>query len=173
MIKIKDLLAEDKTSKKYTDLVGVIKNKYNATYLGHGDNGVALELPDGKVIKVTTDSVELEHAETLTKYSFPSIIPIHKVKTLSKDLGYIVMENATPLSEEEKSLIKSTREKAEAYLLEDNEDELNDLQKYPKLVEFLTAIKTAYTRAGLDIDEIDYSADNLMNYNNKFVMVDL
>ena len=122
-------------------------------------------MPDGKVIKVTTDSVELEHAETLTNYSFPSIIPIHKVKTLSKDLGYIVMENATPLSEEEKSLIKSTRE--------DNEDELNDLQKYPKLVEFLTGIKTAYTRAGLDIDEIDYSADNLMNYNNKFVMVDL
>ena len=31
MIKIKDLLAEDKTSKKYTDLVRVIKNKYNAT----------------------------------------------------------------------------------------------------------------------------------------------
>lgn len=166
-------LTEDKTSKKYTDLVTLIRNKYKATYLGAGDNGVALELPDGKVIKVTTDSVELEHAETLANYNFSCIIPIHKVKILSQGLGYIVMENAEQLTGDEKTLIKRTKSQAEAYLLDDDEEALEIFLKAPKLLEFLTAIKTAYTRADLDIEEIDYSADNLMNYKSKFVMVDL
>lgn len=166
-------LTEDKTSKKYTDLVTFIRNKYKATYLGAGDNGVALELPDGKVIKVTTDSVELEHAETLANYNFSCIIPIHKVKVLSQGLGYIVMENAEQLTGDEKTLIKRTKSQAEAYLLDDDEEALEIFLKAPKLLEFLTAIKTAYTRADLDIEEIDYSADNLMNYKSKFVMVDL
>jgi hypothetical protein len=166
-------LTEDKTSKKYTDLVTLIRNKYKATYLGAGDNGVALELPDGKVIKVTTDSVELEHAETLANYNFSCIIPIHKVKVLSQGLGYIVMENAEQLTADEKILIKRTKSQAEAYLLDGDEEALDIFLKAPKLLEFLTAIKTAYTRADLDIEEIDYSADNLMNYKGKFVMVDL
>ena len=166
-------LTEDKTSKKYKDLVALILDKHKATYLGAGDNGVALELPDGKVIKVTTDSVELKHAETLANYNFSCIIPIHKIKVLSQGLGYIVMENAEQLTGDEKTLIKRTISQAEAYLLDDDEEALKIFLKAPKLLEFLTGIKTAYTRAGLDIEEIDYSADNLMNYKGKFVMVDL
>ena len=149
-------LTEDKTSKKYKDLVALILDKHKATYLGAGDN-----------------SVELKHAETLANYNFSCIIPIHKIKVLSQGLGYIVMENAEQLTADEKTLIKRTISQAEAYLLDDDEEALKIFLKAPKLLEFLTGIKTAYTRAGLDIEEIDYSADNLMNYKGKFVMVDL
>ncbi len=73
MKKERNIVLEDKTSRQYKELVNAIKDKYDAKYLGSGDNGVALELPNGKVIKVTTDSVELEHAETLKNTNFTSI----------------------------------------------------------------------------------------------------
>ena len=163
----------NKSSNQYQELVSGIKDKYNATYLGAGDNGVALELPSGKVIKVTTDSVELEHAETLKDTSSDAIIPIEKVKIISKDLGYIIMANANKLTPEEETLIKDTREDAESYLLDGDKDALNSIKDNVKLLNLITGIEKAYQSTGMDIEEIDYSADNIMNYNNKFVMVDL
>ena len=163
----------NKSSNQYQELVNGIKDKYNATYLGAGDNGVALELPSGKVIKVTTDSVELEHAEALKDTSSDAIIPIEKVKVISKDLGYIVMANADKLTPEEETLIKDTREDAESYLLDGDRDALDSIKDNVKLLNLITGIEKAYQSTGMDIEEIDYSADNIMNYNNKFVMVDL
>lgn len=163
----------NKSSNQYQELVNSIKDRYNATYLGAGDNGVALELPSGKVIKVTTDSVELEHAETLKDTSSDAIIPIEKVKIISKDLGYIIMANANKLTPEEETLIKDTREDAESYLLDGDRDALNSIKDNVKLLNLITGIEKAYQSTGMDIEEIDYSADNIMNYNNKFVMVDL
>jgi hypothetical protein len=147
----------NKSSNQYQELVNGIKDKYNATYLGAGDNGVALELPSGKVIKVTTDSVELEHAETL--------------KDTSSDA--IILANANKLTPEEETLIKDTREDAESYLLDGDKDALDSIKDNVKLLNLIIGIEKAYQSTGMDIEEIDYSADNIMNYNNKFVMVDL
>ena len=163
----------NKTSTQYQALVDGIKSKYDATYIGSGDNGVALELPSGKVIKVTTDSVELEHAETLKDKNFNAIIPIEKVKIINRDLGYIVMANAEKLTSEEESIIQDTREDVEAYLLDGDKDALESIKNNTKLLNLVTGIEKAYQSTGMDIEEIDYSADNIMNYNNKFVMVDL
>ncbi len=163
----------NKTSTQYQALVDGIKSKYDATYIGSGDNGVALGLPSGKVIKVTTDSIELEHAEALKDTSSDAIIPIEKVKIINKDLGYIVMVNADKLTPEEESLIKDTREDVESYLLDGDKDALESIKDNTKLLNLITGIEKAYQSTGMDIEEIDYSADNIMNYKNKFVMVDL
>ena len=163
----------NKTSTQYQELVNGIKDKYNATYLGSGDNGVALELPSGKVIKVTTDSVELEHAETLKDKNFDVIIPIEKVKIINKDLGYIVMVNADKLPSEEETLLQDMKNDVETYLFDEDEEALGRIKVNKKLLDFVEGIKKAYQSTGMDIEEIDYSADNIMNYKNKFVMVDL
>jgi hypothetical protein len=163
----------NKTSIQYQELVNGIKNKYNATYLGAGDNGVALELPSGKVIKVTTDSVELEHAEALKDTPSDVIIPIEKVKIVNKDLGYIIMAGADKLTSEEETLLRSTKVKAEAYLIDRDVDAIDSIKDNQKLIDFITGIAKIYKQTGINIEEIDYSADNVMNYNNKFVMVDL
>ena len=163
----------NKTSVQYQELVNGIKDKYNATYLGSGDNGVALELPSGKVIKVTTDSVELEHAETLKDKNFDAIIPIEKVKIIKDNLGYIIMVNAEKLTSEEETLLKDMKDDVEAYLFDEDEEALERIKVNKKLLDFVEGIKKAYQSTGMDIEEIDYSADNIMNYKNKFVMVDL
>ena len=163
----------NKTSAQYQELVNGIKDKYNATYLGSGDNGVALELPSGKVIKVTTDSVELEHAETLKDKNFDAIIPVEKVKIIKDDLGYIIMTNAEKLTSEEETLLKDMKDDVEAYLFDEDEEALGRIKVNKKLLDFVEGIKKAYQSTGMDIEEIDYSADNIMNYKNKFVMVDL
>ena len=163
----------NKTSAQYQELVNGIKDKYNATYLGSGDNGVALELSSGKVIKVTTDSVELEHAETLKDKNFSAIIPIEKVKIIKDDLGYIIMANAEKLTPEEETLLKDMKDDVEAYLFDEDEEALGRLKVNKKLLDFVEGIKKAYQSTGMDIEEIDYSADNIMNYKNKFIMVDL
>ena len=163
----------NKTSVQYQELVNGIKDKYNATYLGSGDNGVALELPSGKVIKVTTDSVELEHAETLKDKNFDAIIPVEKVKIIKDDLGYIIMTNAEKLTSEEETLLKDMKDDVEAYLFDEDEEALGRIKVNKKLLDFVEGIKKAYQSTGMDIEEIDYSADNIMNYKNKFVMVDL
>ena len=153
----------NKTSAQYQELVNGIKDKYNATYLGSGDNGVAWELPSGKVIKVTTDSVELEHAETLKNTNFTSIIPIEKVKIIKDNLGYIVMMNATKLTSTERISIEDAEKDVEAYLFDNDQEALRRLERDTKLHNFVVSIKDAYQKTGLDIEEIDYSADNIMN----------
>jgi len=171
--KHKDIVLEDKTSRQYRELVDGIKGKYNAKYLGSGDNGVALELPDGKVIKVTTDSVELEHAEALKNKNFTSIIPIEKVKTIKDNLGYIIMSNAGKLTSTERLSLEDAERDVEAYLFNNDDEALLKLKPNSKLHNFVVSIKDAYEKSGLDIEEIDYSADNIMNYDGRFVMVDL
>ena len=173
MKKQKNTLLEDKTSRQYKELVGAIKDKYGAKYLGSGDNGVALGLPDGKVIKVTTDSVELEHAETLKNKSYTSIIPVRKVKLINSNLGYIVMANAEPLTSTERITLEDTKKDVEAYLLDGDEEALLRLKPETKVYDLAVGLKDAYEKTNLDIDEIDYSADNIMNYDGRFVMVDL
>ena len=60
-------------------------------YLGSGDYGSAYLL-NGKVYKVTTDEVELEHAEILKGKKTNNFVYIYDVKELEPKLGIIEME---------------------------------------------------------------------------------
>jgi len=60
-------------------------------HLGAGDYGSAYLL-GGKAIKVTTDEVELEHAEILKGKKTNNFVYIYDVKVLEPKLGIIEME---------------------------------------------------------------------------------
>ena len=60
-------------------------------YLGSGDYGSAYLL-NGKVYKVTTDEVELEHAEILKGKKTNNFVYIYDVQVLEPKLGIIEME---------------------------------------------------------------------------------
>jgi hypothetical protein len=149
-------------------LLGRLKDE-GYTVLGSGDNGIALQ-KGNQVLKLTTDIDELRHAEKLLNHSYTSIIPIKKVEVLGPKSGIIEMVDAQPLAEEEKEELNSNSNKAEDYLIYDGElsDSLSD-----KMKEFLINLKEAFTQSGIDTDEIDWSANNIMNFQGRYVLVDV
>ena len=70
-----------------------------ATYIGSGDYGSAYLL-DGKVHKVTTDEVELEHALILNKKKTNNFVYIYSVEVINTKLGIVVMEVLGKLKED-------------------------------------------------------------------------
>ena len=60
-------------------------------YLGSGDYG-SVYLLNGRAVKVTTDEVELEHAEILKGKKTNNFVYIFDVKKLNDKLGIITME---------------------------------------------------------------------------------
>ena len=60
-------------------------------HLGAGDYG-STYLLDGKAVKVTTDEVELEHAQILKGKKTNNFVYIYDVKVLNPKLGIIEME---------------------------------------------------------------------------------
>jgi len=140
------------------------------TVLGGGDNGIALQ-KGSTVKKLTTDVDELEHAEKLLNHSFSCIIPITNVEILpDKRTGIIDMVDAEELAEEERQEISINGTKAEDFLVYDEElsPDLSD-----KLKEFLTGLKEAFKKSGINPDEIDWSPTNVMNYKGSYVLVDV
>jgi hypothetical protein len=60
-------------------------------YLGSGDYG-SVYLLNGKAVKVTTDEVEIEHAEILKGKKTNNFVFIYDVEKLDTKLGIITME---------------------------------------------------------------------------------
>jgi len=167
-MKLTTILQEVILPSNLKTLLGKLKDN-GYTVLGSGDNGIALQ-KGNQVLKLTTDLDELEHAEKLLNHSFTSIIPIKKVEILGPKSGVIEMVDAQPLAEEEREELASNGLKAEDYLVYDEElsDDLSD-----KLKEFLINLKEAFTKSGINTDEIDWSPNNIMNYKGNYVLVDV
>jgi hypothetical protein len=123
------------------------------------------------VKKLTTDVDELEHAEKLLNHSFSCIIPIYKVERLAGGkTGVIDMTNAEQLAQQEAQEIATNGAKAEDYLIYGGE---LDPKLSDKLKQFLTGLKEAFEKSGIDPDEIDWSPTNVMNYKGNYVLVDV
>src|SRR6056300_349187 len=60
-------------------------------YLGSGDYGSAYKL-NGKVVKITTDEVEIEHALKLKGKKTNNFVFIHDVEVINDKLGKITMD---------------------------------------------------------------------------------
>lgn len=60
-------------------------------YIGSGDYG-SVYLLNGKAVKVTTDEIELEHAEILKGKHTNNFVYIFDVQKLKNNLGIITME---------------------------------------------------------------------------------
>lgn len=138
--------------------------------VGSGDWGIVLEKGE-KVKKVTTDPLEIEHAEKLLGHTSPYIIPILGLERFSDRLAILDMPNAMEIGNDEKDLISQAGTAAEDYIVYDEEDTLNNIPG--KLRDFVVGLKQAFIDAGIETDEIDWSPYNIMKYKGNYVLVDV
>jgi hypothetical protein len=138
--------------------------------VGSGDWGIVLEKGED-VKKVTTDSIEIEHAEKLLGHSSPYIIPILGLEKISDKLAILDMPNAMEIGNDEKDLIKVVKPAAEAYIIDGEEKALNDIPD--SLKDFVVGVKNALEKAGIETDEIDWSPYNVMKYKGNYVLIDV
>jgi hypothetical protein len=92
MISIFKILKEivDPTQ-QYQDLVEKIKQQ-GGMFLGSGDYGAAFLVGD-KVLKVTTDSEELQDAEKIKGLHTKYFVHIYDVEIINEKLGIVTMED--------------------------------------------------------------------------------
>jgi len=138
--------------------------------IGQGDWGIVLEKGE-QVKKVTTDPLEIEHAEKLLGNSLPSIIPILGLEKISDKLAILDMPNAMEIGNDEKDLIQQATPSAEAYIIDGEEEALNNLPE--SLKDFVIGLRQAFLKVGIETDEIDWSPYNIMKYKGNYVLVDV
>jgi len=103
MISISKILREilDPTQ-EYQELVNDIIDQ-GGEYLGEGDYGVVFLVGD-KVMKVTTDSEELEDAQQIKGQKTKYFVHIYDVEVRNPKLGIITMEDLQPFTGSEKDV---------------------------------------------------------------------
>ena len=106
---IKEIL---EPTRDYQEVVDTIIAQ-GGTYKGKGDYG-SVYLLDGKAVKVTTDTVELEHAEMLLGKNTQNFTHVFDVEVLSPKLGVITMDVLFPYKGEiPQDFIDSLEQEAE------------------------------------------------------------
>jgi serine/threonine protein kinase len=99
MISLLNIIKEVLTpSSEYLKEIEKIKEE-GGIFLGSGDYGSVYQVGD-VVKKVTSDEVELEHAEILKGKPTKYFVPILDVKVLNSKLGIITMPNMKPSAKE-------------------------------------------------------------------------
>lgn len=95
MISLLNIIKEVLTpSSEYLKEIEKIKEE-GGIFLGSGDYGSVYQVGD-VVKKVTSDEVELEHAEILKRKSTKYFVPILDVEIVNPKLGIITMPNMKP-----------------------------------------------------------------------------
>jgi len=95
MIKLFSLLKEVlEPTREYQDAVDSILDQ-GGTYKGKGQYG-SVYLLKGKAVKVTTDEVELEHAQMLKGKNTQNFTHVFDVEVLGRKLGIITMDVLFP-----------------------------------------------------------------------------
>ena len=95
MIKLLSILKEIiSPTQEYQELVNDIVDQ-GGEYVGEGDYGAVFLVGD-KVMKVTTDSEELEDAQKIKGQKTKYFVYIHDVEVRNPKLGIITMDNLEP-----------------------------------------------------------------------------
>lgn len=89
-------------TQEYQELVNDIIDQ-GGEYLGEGDYGVVFKVGD-KVMKVTTDSEELEDAQQIKGQRTKYFVYIYDVEVRNPKLGIITMEDLEPFTGSEKDV---------------------------------------------------------------------
>jgi hypothetical protein len=89
-------------TQQYQELVNDIIDQ-GGEYLGEGDYGVVFSVGD-KVMKVTTDSEELEDAQQIKQQRTKYFVYIYDVEVRNPKLGIITMDNLQPFTGSEKDV---------------------------------------------------------------------
>jgi len=177
MIRLKTILMELSDS-ELSRCLSKIKNK-EFRYIGGGDNGRVYEIDgEDKVFKITKERDEFEVAKRIVnRYSeFTTFIPVYYI---NNDDMYI-MANASPIPTVIRTKINEfMKEFAEYARSEGGEvsifDFINQTDNIdPQLDNFLNALQRDVEKINIpefDLD-LDFRADNVMNWNGKLVLVD-
>lgn len=103
MISIYKILREVlEPTQEYQELVNDIIDQ-GGEYLGEGDYGAVFLVGD-KVMKVTTDSEELEDAQQIKGQKTKHFVHIYDVEVRNPKLGIITMDNLEPFTGSEKDV---------------------------------------------------------------------
>lgn len=121
MISLYSILKEVvQSTPEYEQQVEKIKQQ-GGKFLGSGDYGAAFSL-GGKVVKITTDSEELEDAQKIKGVKTKYFVYIYDVEVISEKLGIITMEDLEPYTAD-----------PDGIPIEDIHDEADSLGIYPDL----------------------------------------
>jgi len=107
-------------TQQYQDAVEKIKQQ-GGKFLGSGDYGAAF-LVGNKVLKVTTDSEELEDAQKIKGVTTKYFVHIYDVQVINEKLGIITMERLYPYTADPNDVS-----------LEKIQQEADDLDIYPDI----------------------------------------
>jgi len=107
-------------TQQYQDAVEKIKQQ-GGKFLGSGDYGAAF-LVGNKVLKVTTDSEELEDAQKIKGVTTKYFVYIYDVQVINEKLGIITMERLYPYTADPNDVS-----------LEKIQQEADDLDIYPDI----------------------------------------
>lgn len=179
MIRLKSLIEVVDT--ELSRLLAKIKNK-QFRLLGAGDNGRVYEIDgEDRVFKITRERDEFEVAKVIVGRwtEFTTFVPVYYVD--EKQSMYI-MANANSISAETRTMITAFLRDFAQYAREQGGEvsifeylDNDGARNIPtKLVNFLRALQQDILRTGIvefDLD-LDFSADNVMVWNNKMVLVD-
>lgn len=143
----------------YTDLLDKYRFDPEWTYVGSGQNGSVYKKGD-TTVKVTTDEVELEHAQKAEGKVLPSLNPISNVETHSPDLGTYNAPLLSPVPPQVKSAINKYVKEITEYIVVKDDTLLQGLPS--SLQKFFKQVRIDFQKAGLPLDETDIQGDNVM-----------
>ena len=110
--------------------------KQGGEFKGKGDYGSAYLL-NGKIYKVTTDEVELEHAAILKGKKTKNFVYIYDVEVLEPKLGIVVMEDLVEFKGAvPQEFVEATKAEAERFGIDPDELDFvgDNIMVHPKSV---------------------------------------
>jgi len=143
----------------YTDLVDKYRFDSEWNFVGRGQNGSVYHKGD-VTVKITTDEVELEHAEKAEGKSFPSLNPVSNVKIHSPNLGTYEAPYLSPVPSQVKDAINKYAREITEYIEVKDDSHLQGLP--PLLQKVFQQVRRDLQKAGIPLDETDIQGDNVM-----------
>jgi len=154
----------------YTDLLDKYRFDSNWTYVGRGQNGSVYKKGD-EVIKITTDEVEIEHAQKVDGKQYPSLTPIYDLDIKEESLGTYKMPIMKPVPSTVKSSIDKSYQEITRFIESGDQSEIDNLT--PSLQKFFQQVRKDFQSSGIPLDETDIQGDNVMvDSKDKLKLID-
>ena len=154
----------------YTDLLDKYRFDPDWIYVGRGQNGSVYKKGD-EVIKITTDEVELEHAQKVEGKSYTSLSPIHHLDIVEDGLGTYKMPLLKPVPSTVKSSVDKSYLEITRFIESGDQSEIDNLT--PSLQKFFQQVRKDFQSSGIPLDETDIQGDNIMvDSKDKLKLID-
>jgi hypothetical protein len=165
----------------YSRLVDKYRNDPEWKFIDRGQNGSVYKKGD-EAIKITTDSVELEHAQILNGKVFPSLVPIYDLQIIKPNLGTFKMPTLKPVPGKTADIVDAFVGHAGNYIESGDENDFDGeiningkVTKFPNtLKKFFRQVRKDFQKAGIPLDEFDIHGANVMlDSNDNLKLIDI